>query len=228
MREIALDTETTGLDTSVHRVIEIGCVEIVNRQITEDYYHQLLNPERTIDVEARGVHGFRDEDLQGQLKFGEIVDEFVGYIRGAHLLMHNASFDQAFVDKELELCGYSQRLETIAGGITDTLELATSMFPTKRVNLNVLCQRFNIDASERQVHGALKDASLLAKLYLQMTGGQLGLFEANESGGQAVPLDIPSRIREERKPVLVRATPEELRLHEQYMDELRSAMAQEE
>lgn len=225
MREIALDTETTGLDPSVHRVIEIGCVEIVNRQITENTYRQVLNPGRSIDAEARSVHGFRDEDLQGQSRFGEIVDEFIAFISGAHLLMHNASFDQAFIDRELELCGHSKRLESIASGITDTLELATSMFPTKRVNLNTLCQRFSIDTSERKIHGALKDASLLARLYLRMTGGQLSIFETAETGGQEAPLDIPSRIREDRNPVVVRATPEEIRLHEEYMEELRSAMA---
>ena len=188
MRQIVLDTETTGLEPDLgHRIIEIGCVELVNRRPTGRTFHKYLNPEREIDEGAAAVHGISRAELEGKPKFAEIVEELVGFIDGAELVIHNAAFDVAFLDSEL---GKIQgQLRTIAKlcRVLDTLALARSMHPGQRNNLDALCKRYSIDNSRRELHGALLDARILADVYLAMTGGQaaFALAESAASGGAA-------------------------------------------
>ena len=216
MRQIVLDTETTGLEPELgHRVIEIGCVELVNRRLTGRTFHRYLNPERDIDEGALAVHGISRAELEGKEKFAQIAEVLCEFLTGAELVIHNAAFDVAFLDHELSRL--SGELRTIASICTvlDTLALAREMHPGQRNNLDALCKRYSIDNSRRELHGALLDAQILAEVYLAMTGGQgaLALGETAASrasdGGRQVralvrPL-IPLR-------VLV-ATEEELRAH---------------
>jgi len=172
MRQIVLDTETTGLDAaSGHRVIELAGVELVNRQSTKNNFHKYLNPERLNDVGAFQVHGLGDDFLKGQQKFREVVAEFLEYIAGAELIIHNATFDLAFLNKELNLLGQHE-VEHYCPSIIDTLRLAKDVHPGKRNNLNALCERYAVDNAGRALHGALLDAELLAEVYLAMTRGQ--------------------------------------------------------
>ena len=188
MRQIVLDTETTGLEPVLgHRIIEIGCVELVNRRPTGRTFHKYLNPEREIDEGAAAVHGISRAELEEKPKFAEVVDELVGFIDGAELVIHNAAFDVAFLDAEL--AKIQGELRTIAKlcRVLDTLALARSMHPGQRNNLDALCKRYSIDNSRRELHGALLDARILADVYLAMTGGQaaLALAESTTSGGAA-------------------------------------------
>ena len=188
MRQIVLDTETTGLEPVLgHRIIEIGCVELVNRRPTGRTFHKYLNPEREIDEGAASVHGISRADLEGKPKFAEVADELVGFIDGAELVIHNAAFDVAFLDAEL--AKIQGELRTIAKlcRVLDTLALARSMHPGQRNNLDALCKRYSIDNSRRELHGALLDARILADVYLAMTGGQaaLALAESTASGSAA-------------------------------------------
>lgn len=191
IRQITLDTETTGLDAeNGHRVIEIGCVEVVNRRLTHRNLHFYLNPERDIDARATEVHGMTIEDLKDKPRFAEIVDEFLDFCRGAEVIIHNAAFDIGFLDAELGRLGRG-RFRSCCAGVIDTLALAREMFPGKRNNLDVLCERLMVPNAHRKVHGALLDAELLAEVYLGLTRGQgafeIGLSdpdgEAGESGG---------------------------------------------
>src|SRR5579862_8375553 len=182
MRQIVLDTETTGLEVEQqHRVIEIGCVELVNRRLTGRTYHQYLNPERDIDEGAQQVHGLSRETLTKQPRFGEVHAEFLEFIRDAELIIHNAPFDVAFLNAELA------RLDGGAPGIAerckvlDTLALARQMHPGQRNSLDALCKRYSVDNSRRDYHGALLDARLLAEVYLAMTGGQATLVLSAET-----------------------------------------------
>jgi DNA polymerase-3 subunit epsilon len=188
MRQIVLDTETTGLEPELgHRIIEIGCVELVNRRPTGRTFHKYLNPERDIDEGAAAVHGIARTDLEGKPKFADVVDELVLFIDGAELVIHNAAFDVAFLDAEL--VRIEGQLRTIAKlcRVLDTLALARSMHPGQRNNLDALCKRYSIDNSRRELHGALLDARILADVYLAMTGGQaaLALAESAASDGAA-------------------------------------------
>jgi DNA polymerase-3 subunit epsilon len=188
MRQIVLDTETTGLEPDLgHRIIEIGCVELLNRRPTGRTFHKYLDPERDIDEGAAAVHGISRADLMGKPKFAEIVEELVVFIGGAELVIHNAAFDVAFLDAELAKIK-SQQARTIAAlcRVLDTLALARSMHPGQRNNLDALCKRYSIDNSRRELHGALLDARILADVYLAMTGGQaaLALAEATASTAQ--------------------------------------------
>jgi DNA polymerase III subunit epsilon len=188
MRQIVLDTETTGLEPDLgHRIIEIGCVELVNRRPSGRTFHKYLNPERDIDEGAAAVHGISRADLEGKPKFAEVAEELVAFIDGAELVIHNAAFDVAFLDAEL--VRIQGQLRTIAKlcRVLDTLALARSMHPGQRNNLDALCKRYSIDNSRRELHGALLDARILADVYLAMTGGQaaLALAESTASGGAA-------------------------------------------
>jgi DNA polymerase-3 subunit epsilon len=188
MRQIVLDTETTGLEPDLgHRIIEIGCVELVNRRPTGRTFHKYLNPERDIEEGAAAVHGISRADLEGKPKFAEVVEELVTFIDGAELVIHNAAFDVAFLDAEL--LRIQGQLRTIAKlcRVLDTLALARSMHPGQRNNLDALCKRYTIDNSRRELHGALLDARILADVYLAMTGGQaaLALAESTASGSAA-------------------------------------------
>ncbi len=177
MRIVALDTETTGLELSGgHRVIEIGCVEIENRAITGREFRRLLNPDRAVDAAAFAVHGIGDDELEDQPRFAEVEAEFIEFVAGAELIVHNAAFDVGFLDHELART--ASPLESLASvcTITDTLQMAKARHPGQRNSIDSLCKRYDIDASARTKHGALLDAQLLAQVYLAMTGGQISLL----------------------------------------------------
>lgn len=182
MRQIVLDTETTGLETSQgHRIIEIGCVELIERRVTDNHWHHYINPEREIDAGAFEVHGISNEFLHDKPLFADIADEFLRYIEGAELIIHNAPFDVGFLNYELELLNAGKpEIETVSS-ILDTLIMARQKHPGQKNNLDALCKRYEIDNSHRSVHGALLDARILADVYLFMTGGQtsLGLVESD-------------------------------------------------
>lgn len=181
MRQIILDTETSGLEVSQgHRVIEIGCVEIVNRKLTGRHFHRYLNPERDIDPGAFGVHGLSRERLSREPRFAEIAAEFMDFVAGAELVIHNATFDVGFLDAEIaRLPGEHPPLGNLCR-VLDTLALARELHPGQRNNLDALCKRYGVDNSSRDLHGALLDARILAEVYLAMTGGQSAL-ELGES-----------------------------------------------
>jgi DNA polymerase-3 subunit epsilon len=185
MRQIVLDTETTGLEPELnHRIIEIGCVELVNRRATGRTFHRYLNPERDIDDGALAVHGIARTELDGQPRFAQIAEELLGFLGGAELVIHNAAFDVAFLDAELaRLPGDRRQLAGLCQ-ILDTLALARELHPGQRNSLDALCKRYAVDNSARELHGALLDARILADVYLAMTGGQaaLALLDADESG----------------------------------------------
>jgi DNA polymerase-3 subunit epsilon len=224
VRQIVLDTETTGLEPGQgHRIIEIGCVELVNRRLTGRSFHRYLNPDRDIDEGAAEVHGMRLEDLKGQPRFGEIVNELLEFVTGTELVIHNAPFDLAFLDAELgRIPGELRRMRELCL-ILDTLELARQMHPGQRNSLDALCKRYAIDNSSRELHGALLDARILSDVYLAMTGGQATLTldgSATASGAGMATSRLGAR------PVglrVIRATPEELTAHERSLDALDKA-----
>jgi DNA polymerase-3 subunit epsilon len=184
MRQVVLDTETTGLEPELHhRVIEIGCVELLNRRPTGRSFHRYLNPEREIDDGALAVHGIARTDLDGQPRFADIAEELLAFIGGAELVIHNAAFDVAFLDAELARLPGDPRQVAGLCQVLDTLALARELHPGQRNSLDALCKRYAIDNSARELHGALLDARILADVYLAMTGGQgaLALSEAGEA-----------------------------------------------
>lgn len=179
MRQIVLDTETTGLEPSQgHRIIEVGCVEMVNRRLTGRHYHQYLQPDREIDAGAAEVHGITGEFLRDKPRFADVVEDFLDFVRGAELVIHNAPFDLGFLRHEFGLLGRSW--DEAACGVIDTLALARGRHPGQKNNLDALCKRYGIDNSERTLHGALLDAEILADVYLAMTGGQSRLLLETE------------------------------------------------
>ncbi len=217
MRKIVLDTETTGLDWRLgDRVIEIGCVEIVGRKLSGRRFHKYLNPGRPIEAGAQAVHGLTDEFLADKPKFADIVAEFVDFIRGAELVIHNAAFDVGFLNSEFGLLS-AELLDQVCGGVIDTLLLAREMRPGRKNNLNALCIEYGVDNSNRQLHGALLDAELLAEVYLAMTRGQESL---------AMNLDAPaegaaSPWRGERPQLrVIAASPAEIAAHERVLAEI--------
>lgn len=183
VRQIILDTETTGLEVGEgHRIIEIGCVELLSRRVTANNFHHYLNPDRAIDAGAQEVHGISNDFLADKARFADIAPSLLEYLRGAELVIHNAAFDVGFLDKELERAGYSERLGQICG-IVDTVSMARRMHPGQKASLDALCKRYGIDNSNRDLHGALLDARLLAEVYLAMTGGQGALVLDREAAG---------------------------------------------
>ena len=193
MRQIVLDTETTGLEPGEgHRIIEIGCIEILDRRITRNSFHTYINPEREVDPGALEVHGIDNRFLKDKRRFAEVAPEFLAFVQGAELVIHNAAFDVGFLNHELTRMKHS--IADIRGvcGVLDTLELARRQHPGQKNNLDALCKRYSVDNSGREYHGALLDAQLLAEVYLAMTGGQGALVldaeEArNAAGGAARP-----------------------------------------
>ena len=215
MRQIVLDTETTGLEPDLgHRIIEIGCVELVNRRPTGRHFHKYIDPERLIDEGAASVHGITREFLQGKPKFAEIVEELVQFIDGAELVIHNAAFDTAFLDAELLRIPGTPRTIAKLCRVLDTLALARSMHPGQRNNLDALCKRYSIDNSRRELHGALLDARILADVYLAMTGGQaaLALAESTAAGG-GVEISVRAVVRPAIPLVVIAADEAELAAH---------------
>lgn len=221
MRQIILDTETTGLDPNLgHRIIEIAGVELVNRRLTGNHFHRYINPERDSEEAALQVHGLTTEFLKDKPKFKEIASELLDYISGAELVIHNAPFDIAFLNAEFARLKLKPVTEYCAA-VLDTLRLAKEIHPGKRNSLDALCDRYQIDNSARTLHGALLDAQLLAEVYLSMTRGQESLVMEVET----VQLDI-SVVEIERSEVslvVLKATDEELAAHQAQVEELQKA-----
>jgi len=217
MRQIVLDTETTGLEPELgHRIIEIGCVELINRRPTGRHFHKYIDPERMIDEGAASVHGITREFLQGKPKFADIVEELVLFIDGAELVIHNAAFDTAFLDAELLRIPGPPRTIAKLCRVLDSLALARSMHPGQRNNLDALCKRYSIDNSRRELHGALLDARILADVYLAMTGGQAALALAESTAAGAAAGDtqtIRALVRPAIPLVVIAATEEEMAAH---------------
>jgi DNA polymerase-3 subunit epsilon len=184
-RQIILDTETTGLEVELgHRVIEIGCVEFRNRRPTHNNFHRYINPQREIDAGAIKVHGITNERVAQELPFSELAQQIWDYLEGAELIIHNASFDVGFLNAEFARAGILRKLEEVCA-ITDTVAMARRLHPGQKVNLDALCKRYSVDNSNRDFHGALLDARLLADVYLAMTGGQSMLVLDDEASGQS-------------------------------------------
>jgi len=217
VRQIVLDTETTGLNPKLgDRIIEIGCVELLNRRISERNFHTYLNPERDVDLGATRVHGLTREDLAAKPKFAEIAAAFLDYIRGAELIIHNADFDVEFLNMELALAGLGRVQDQVAL-ITDTLAAAKELHPGKKNSLDALCERYFVDHANRTLHGALLDARLLAECYLAMTRGQESLMMELEAPA-AVAAAAAALVVDVTKLIVQRASAEEIAAHEQYLD----------
>jgi DNA polymerase III subunit epsilon len=214
-RQIVLDTETTGLNARLgDRVIEIGCVEVLSRRVTDRTFHRYVNPEREIEEGAARVHGIDREYLADKPKFAAIAAEFLDYVRDAELVIHNAEFDVEFLDRELELAGLG-KLEQYVSNVVDSLALARDLHPAKKNSLDALCERYAVEHSHRTLHGALLDARLLAEVYLAMTRGQESLVMELETPAAiaiaAAGVDVSMLI-------VLRASPEEAAAHERYLD----------
>lgn len=220
MRQIILDTETTGLDwRSGHRVLEIGCVEMVNRSLTGRHYHVYIHPERDIDAEAEAVHGISLDFLADKPKFADQAEAFSDFVRDAELVIHNAPFDVGFLDHELSLTGRPPLAE-ICAGVIDTLKLAKEQNPGKKASLDALCGRYEIDNSSRTLHGALLDAEILAEVYLAMTRGQEMLAIALDEGASQ-GLDRSTSLDTERLPLkILRASADEYSTHQKMLEEI--------
>lgn len=218
MRQIVLDTETTGLEAELgHRIIEIGCVELVNRRPTGRSFHRYLNPERDIEAAALAVHGITGAQLAGQPRFLDIADELLAFIADAELVIHNAAFDVGFLDAELARASGPIRTIASIARVLDTLALARQLHPGQRNNLDALCKRYSVDNANRELHGALLDARLLADVYLAMSGGQatLALDErgvAALAGASDAAARAPLRVGAAL--IVVAATAQELLAHE--------------
>ncbi|MBM3363955.1 MAG: DNA polymerase III subunit epsilon [Betaproteobacteria bacterium] len=222
MRQIVLDTETTGLSAETgDRIIEIACVELIDRKLTGQHFHRHLNPERDSHEDALKVHGLTSEFLKDKPKFAAIVDDLIDYLRGAELIIHNAPFDVGFLNKELELAGRPV-LQSFAGHVIDSLVLAKQMFPGKRNSLDALCDRLEVDNSSRTLHGALLDAQLLADVYIRLTRGQNSLAmdlddtPADQSWAQGTDLS-------QLELTVVQASESELAAHESVLLDLDKA-----
>jgi len=222
-RQIVLDTETTGLETQAgHRIIEIGCVEIQHRRLTGRHFHVYLQPDRRVDPDAVAIHGLTDEFLADKPRMTDILDEFLDFVDGAELVIHNAAFDVGFLNHELQLAGRVPSIDQRCG-VLDTLNMARRLHPGQKNNLDALCKRYDVDNSQRDLHGALLDAEILARVYLAMTGGQEDLLLEEEpetvvasTGPQVAVASYP--------PLPVRwASAEELAAHDRYLERLDSS-----
>jgi DNA polymerase-3 subunit epsilon len=228
MRQIVLDTETTGLSTRQgHRIIEIGCIELVNRRVTGQHYHTFLNPDRDIDEGAERVHGISRDDLETAPRFPEIVDELLAFVSGAELVIHNAEFDVGFIDNELKLMKHRKPEISQHAAVLDTLKLARKLHPGQRNSLDALCKRYAVDASNRDLHGALIDSELLARVYLAMTGGQtaLSLDEEVTAGPSAgAEADAAAQRSSDLKLVVIRASEEEVAAHNALVEKFQKSV----
>ena len=220
MRQVVLDTETTGLEPARgHRVLEVGAVEIIDRRVTGEQFHRHVYPQRDIDDAAAEIHGLTLERLQGAPKFDEIAEDFLAFVRGAELIIHNAPFDESFINYELSLLEDAPDAIGDICKVTDSLALARHKHPGQQNNLDALCRRYGVDNSERrELHGALLDAEILADVYLLMTGGQTSLFTTDLPGEQEQE-EAAFRLPEDRpRLVVVHATAEERATHEARLD----------
>ena len=222
MRQVILDTETTGLEASAgHRIIEIGCVELVNRRSTGNRFHRYLNPDRAVEEGAREVHGIDDDFLAQQPRFGDVAKEFLEFVAGAQLVIHNADFDVEFINHELQALSdvpadIRQRCDVL-----DTLALARKMHPGQRNSLDALCKRYEVDNSRRELHGALLDAEILADVYLAMTGGQASLgLEGQQQAATSTQLQWRPIERAGLPLPIVVASPEEQAAHATMLDQI--------
>ena len=225
-RQVVLDTETTGLSTADdHRIIEIGCVEIINRRLTGRNFHQYINPEREIDAGAIEVHGITNDALADKPLFADIAEEFLAFVDGAELIIHNAPFDVGFLNHELgKMPDQQPRIETICS-VLDTLKMARDRHPGQKNNLDALCKRYNVDNTNRELHGALLDAEILADVYLTMTGGQVSLSLATEQPAVTDPqqnADIVTASPQQQRKV-IKASDDELAAHQAMLEKLQSA-----
>lgn len=223
MRQIVLDTETTGIDPAEgHRIIEIGCVELMERQLTGRHYHVYINPDREVEQEAISVHGITNDFLADKPRFAEIAEEFFEFIKGAELVIHNAAFDVGFMDAEFARLKPVRKVADHCG-VLDSLAIARRKHPGQKNNLDALCKRYGVDNSNRELHGALLDAEILADVFLLLTGGQTALSldagSDGEEGGHSI-----RRLPEDRpRLAVVRATDDELAAHEAFLDTVEKA-----
>ena len=216
MRQIILDTETTGRETKDgNRILEIGCLELINRRITDNHYHQYINPQRESEAGALAVHGITQEFLNDKPLFQNIVESFLNFVKGGQLIIHNAPFDVGFLNYELRLAGKQYGVITDYCTILDTLPLARQLHPGQRNSLDALCKRYSVDNSKRNLHGALLDAELLAKVYLAMTGGQTSLFVEETSKNTAAQTARAKTVISNNLPLrVIKATEDELSAHQ--------------
>lgn len=220
MRQIILDTETTGLETQQdHRIIEIGCVEMVDRRLTGNNFHQYLQPDRQIDAGAVSVHGITNEFLEDKPRFADIVEDLISYLRGAELVIHNAPFDVGFLNHELKRLQQQKPLIEEIYSVVDTLVMARKKHPGKRNSLDALCDRYFIDNSRRDKHGALLDAEILSEVYLVMTGGQESLLLDGDDS-DAGNGNHSRRVNLEGELVLMSVDADDLQAHEEYLNRL--------
>ncbi|OGI63401.1 MAG: DNA polymerase III subunit epsilon [Candidatus Muproteobacteria bacterium RBG_16_60_9] len=231
MRQIVLDTETTGLEPSAgHRIIEIGCVELVNRRFTGNTYHQYIKPDREIDAAAIEIHGITNEALADKPVFADVAKDFLEFVRGAELIIHNAAFDVGFINHELaRVADETQsvfpdardaRIEQLCA-VIDSLTLARSLHPGQKNDLNSLCRRYSVDNSQRSFHGALLDAEILADVYLAMTGGQTTLFEDPHASNAGAGLESELRRIHDKPPLpIIVATEAERAAHLAWIEEI--------
>jgi DNA polymerase III subunit epsilon len=221
MRQIVLDTETTGLEVRQgHRLVEIACVEMVERRLTGRHYQTYLNPDRAIDEGARQVTGIEDEFLLDKPRFAEVVEEFLGFIDGAELIIHNASFDVGFLDAELARLGNGAGRIGDRCSVLDTLAMARERYPGQRNNLDALCKRLGVDNSRRDLHGGLIDAQLLADVYLAMTSGQVAFDLGFEAAAEQRDVVVTAPVVLHARPRVLRASVDEVSRHEQRLDTL--------
>ncbi len=227
MRQIVLDTETTGLDPRQgHKIIEIGCVEMINRRLTGNNYHQYLQPEREIDEGAQAVHGISNEFLVDKPRFSDIVKDFIEYVDGAELIIHNAPFDVGFLDHELKQAGSEYGKVSTYCSVIDTLAMARKMRPGKKNNLDMLCKEYEVNNAHRELHGALLDSELLAEVYLHMTGGQTLLsLESEDTTVSTSGAPVTKKISADRKPIkIIAASTEEFQAHQAIIEKMESAL----
>jgi DNA polymerase-3 subunit epsilon len=227
VRQVVLDTETTGLEAAAgHRIIEIGCVELVNRRYTKKTFHRYVNPQRTVDAGALEVHGIDDEFLSTHLPFAEIAEEFVEFVSGAELVIHNADFDVEFINHELRRLDGATKDIRERCSVLDTLAMARRLHPGQRNNLDALAKRYEVDNSKRDLHGALLDAQILAEVYLSMTGGQVSLSLDNTSSDSATHRSGLVRVQRDGLVLaVVRASAEEHAAHDAIMARIRARVA---
>jgi DNA polymerase-3 subunit epsilon len=222
-RQIVLDTETTGLEPSQgHKIIEIGCVEMINRRLTGNNYHQYLQPDREIDEGAQAVHGISNEFLADKPRFSDVVKDFIEYLDGAELIIHNAPFDVGFIDHEFKLAGAEYGRVSSYCSVVDTLVMARKMRPGKKNNLDVLCKEYQVNNAHRELHGALLDAELLAEVYLHMTGGQSALsLESDDATAAGVGEISVKKLSADRKPIkIIQASNEEILAHQAIIEKM--------